>query len=286
MKSLFPVLLLLGVSLTAALADETVRAAQTRLKQDGFYYGDATGSYDSATSAAVTRYQIRHGLAISGRLDPETAKAIGLKAAKTAEAEPSPIDGTWRRLRNGDMQFLKSLHGGEIPPPKPAKHPPAPSAAPAPAAARPTAILNRETPPPPARRAAAEPESTLAKGVERIRDYVAAFVLAGLDPEVGKELEFFARKVDYFGEANSSREKIRRDLERYDRRWPQRRFWLAGELKLSHDANGQLRVTFPLRYELRNGRQHASGKVMKTLVLRQSGGNDLEIAAVNEEKTR
>ena len=61
---------------------------------------------------------------------------------------------------------------------------------------------------------------------------MGAFVLAGLDPEVGSEAEFFADRVDYFGERHVAREKIRRDLQRYNDRWPERRFWLAGELEV------------------------------------------------------
>jgi hypothetical protein len=44
-----------------------------------------------------------------------------------------------------------------------------------------------------------------------------------------------------------------------------------------------VRVTFPLRYELRNGGKHSSGKVDKTIVL-ETAGDDLEIVAVNERK--
>jgi hypothetical protein len=48
----------------------------------------------------------------------------------------------------------------------------------------------------------------------------------------------------------------------------------------------KLKVTFPLRYELRNGRKQSAGKVLKTLVLEKSGGDDLQIVAVNERKAR
>ena len=109
-------------------------------------------------------------------------------------------------------------------------------------------------------------------------------MLAGLDPKVGAELEFFANRVDYFGEANVSREKIRRDLLRYDERWPQRQFWLTGDIEISREPNGVLRVTFPLRYELRNGPKSASGEVRKTLTLRKTGDGDLEIVGVEERK--
>jgi hypothetical protein len=51
-------------------------------------------------------------------------------------------------------------------------------------------------------------------------------------------------------------------------------------------VNGNLRVTFPLRYELRSGSRHSSGKVWKTLVLEKTGADDLQIVAVNERKTK
>jgi hypothetical protein len=44
-----------------------------------------------------------------------------------------------------------------------------------------------------------------------------------------------------------------------------------------------VRVTFPLRYELRNGGKRSSGKVDQTLVLERAG-DDLQIVAVNESK--
>ena len=44
-----------------------------------------------------------------------------------------------------------------------------------------------------------------------------------------------------------------------------------------------MRVTFPLRYELRNGAKHSSSKIDKTLVL-ELVGDDQQIVAVNERK--
>ncbi|HEX8281079.1 MAG TPA: peptidoglycan-binding domain-containing protein, partial [Chthoniobacterales bacterium] len=63
-------------------ADENVRAVQTRLKEGGFYFGDINGEYTSETAAAVTRYQIRNGLQISGKVDEPTAKALGVSATR------------------------------------------------------------------------------------------------------------------------------------------------------------------------------------------------------------
>ncbi|HKP92552.1 MAG TPA: hypothetical protein VJS88_01555, partial [Chthoniobacterales bacterium] len=118
---------------------------------------------------------------------------------------------------------------------------------------------------------------------DRLHDYIAAFVLAGLDPKVGAETEFFADRVDYFGERGVAREKIRRDLERYNQRWPERGFWLDGDLDVKPEQD-RLSVSFPLRYELKNGAKRATGKVRKTLVLEKKGDNDLQIVSVDERK--
>ena len=73
---------------------------------------------------------------------------------------------------------------------------------------------------------------------------------------------------------------------RYDARWPERRFWLAGEVDVHPESESQIRVTFPLRYELRSGKERASGTVRKTLVLQETPENDFEIVAVKEKKLR
>ncbi|MEP6810970.1 MAG: peptidoglycan-binding domain-containing protein [Chthoniobacterales bacterium] len=254
-------------AVAAACANENVRAVQAKLKASGFYFGEVDGALSSEVAAAITRYQIRNGLQITGNLNAETSKALGVQAEvaapagknPTAGSEPPPAAETWRRLRKS-------------PPPTaaaPASATPRPDRAPAASSA--TAVL--------------EPigEGKVVLKRERLRDYVGAFVLAGLDPHVGAELEFFAEQVHYYNDGMVRRPKIQSDLVRYDRQWPQRRFWLAGELEVKVQPDSRIRVTFPLRYEVRNGSRHASGKVRKTLLL-EVLGDDLEIVGVDETK--
>lgn len=246
--------LVVGLGAVCSLrADENIRAVQSRLKAGGFYFGEINGRYDSDTAAAVTRYQIRNGLQITGRLDAKTSHALGVAASAPEIPTPKLGEDVWRYLRKSDQAYIQRLMAAEAKASGPTKQPHSSSTSPA--------NVDRD----------------------RLHDYVAAFVLAGLDPQVGAETEFFADRVDYFGERGVSREKIRRDLQRYNDRWPQRGFWLAGELEVSR-INDKLKVTFPLRYELQNGPKRAAGKVVKTLVLEKTGGADLQIVAVNERK--
>lgn len=76
-----------------AFADQQTETIQRTLKDQGFYYGDLTGKMDPDTSAAIRRYQIRNGLKITGELDAETAKSLGVSSAAPASkpvARPQP----------------------------------------------------------------------------------------------------------------------------------------------------------------------------------------------------
>jgi hypothetical protein len=260
MKRFFFCFLVVSLAAVGSLrADENVRALQNRLKAGGFYFGEVNGRYDSDTAAAVTRYQIRNGLQITGKLDEPTRHALGVAATEPKVPTPKFGEDVWRYLRKSDQASIRRLMTEET------KAPRAP----------------KRTEPPPA----ATNSSPANADRDQLHDYVAAFVLAGLDPQVGAETEFFADRVDYFGERGVTREKIRRDLQRYNDRWPQRGFWLDGNLEVNR-TNGKLKVTFPLRYELQNGPKRSAGKVWKTLVLDKAGANDLQIIAVNERKAQ
>ncbi|MEY2492025.1 MAG: putative peptidoglycan binding domain [Verrucomicrobiota bacterium] len=279
-RFLFCALALSIWGLASVSADETVRAVQKRLKEQGFYRGEENGVDDSATHAAVFRYQIHNGLSITGKLDPETISALGIAGTERDVRTPKIGEDVWRYLRKSDQERILQMMAEDR------------------ARARPgSASAQTAAPPsPPAQGVTAQQENggsntssgttandLSAKAHERLRDYVGAFVLAGLDSRTGSELEFFADRVSYFGKADQPREAIKRDLERYNRQWPDRRFWLAGDLKVEPQTDGRLIVIFPLRYELRHGSKQAAGQVEKTLVL-QPAGDDLQIVAVDERK--
>jgi peptidoglycan hydrolase-like protein with peptidoglycan-binding domain len=275
-------------------ADDNVRDVQTKLRDGGFYSGEIDGAYSSQLDAALTRYQIRNGLPITGQLDVETSKALGAKpAVTTIAADPEKSSETWRQLRKGDRQTLAKTNARETSPPADRSKPEVASKQSSPAATAAARIQSETQPvgsPLPetataAQASAATSNSSSAPNVstDRLRDYVGAFVLAGLDRRVGAEADFFADRVQYYDQGVMSREQIREDLKQYAARWPERRFWFAGDMTVEPQNGNRMRVTFPLRYDLRNGAQHSSGKIDKTLVL-ELVGDDQQIVAVNERK--
>jgi len=69
--------------------------------------------------------------------------------------------------------------------------------------------------------------------------------------------------VDYFDRPNVAREEIERDLVHYNQKWPHRRFWLEGDIQLQEQSGGEVKLAFPLRYELRNGSRHPRARCLK-----------------------
>jgi peptidoglycan hydrolase-like protein with peptidoglycan-binding domain len=80
-------ILILIVSVAAIRADQSLESVQQALKEQGFYYGEITGEKNADTTAAIRRFQIRHGLQITGELNQETLRLLG--SALSASSQPS-----------------------------------------------------------------------------------------------------------------------------------------------------------------------------------------------------
>jgi peptidoglycan hydrolase-like protein with peptidoglycan-binding domain len=70
------------------LADEQTRVLQGRLREQGFYYGEVDGRGGEETSAAIRRYQIRHGLRVTGQANDETLRSLGISGESGTRPAP------------------------------------------------------------------------------------------------------------------------------------------------------------------------------------------------------
>lgn len=84
--------LFLLASLSPAWADQTIESVQQKLKDQGFYYGEITGTKDAGTTAAIRRYQIRNGLQITGEIDAQTQRSLGLAGKPSSTPRPRPAN--------------------------------------------------------------------------------------------------------------------------------------------------------------------------------------------------
>jgi peptidoglycan hydrolase-like protein with peptidoglycan-binding domain len=85
-------------SIMLTLADQLVESVQQALKDEGFYYGEVNGDMNANLTAAIRRYQIRNGLQVTGDLNDETLRSLGIKSSgslrpTTKAASPTPAAG-------------------------------------------------------------------------------------------------------------------------------------------------------------------------------------------------
>jgi peptidoglycan hydrolase-like protein with peptidoglycan-binding domain len=90
-RSALVIIVLTAVGVGVVRADQTTSAVQEALKEQGFYYGDVTGKKTAETTAAIRRYQIRNGLQITGEIDAETLRSLGVgSGVPRSSAQPQP----------------------------------------------------------------------------------------------------------------------------------------------------------------------------------------------------
>lgn len=92
-------------------ADPVVESVQQTLKDQGFYFGGITGTKDADTAAAIRRYQIRNGLQVTGELNAETRKSLGVagrspapRATPSTPASPRVPPPQSSGLNNSDLR--------------------------------------------------------------------------------------------------------------------------------------------------------------------------------------
>ena len=102
-------------------ADQTTSMVQQALKDQGFYYGDVTGEKTADTTAAIRRYQIRNGLQITGEIDAETLRSLGVGTGAARPAVTPQPSGP--PVRETEAQSPETpAQSAEISPPPPERY--------------------------------------------------------------------------------------------------------------------------------------------------------------------
>ena len=253
MKRFWLLPLLFLCSFGALYADAQIAAVQKMLKSRGFFNGDVTGENNNGTAAAITRFQVRRGLEVTGELNEETLRALELTpsqvAPPNAEDHSQPRIEAWRALREQDREFLKQTTSSQT-----------------------TDQIGEQIPE--------------AISMEQIQDFIAGFVVVGIGQDVEAELQFYSEEADYYDNGLVTKDFIRKDILRYDHKWPVRRYWLDGDIRILNGLEADpIEVQYQLKYFVRNQQKERSGMAIKTLKLRKTR-NGLEITSVGEKTER
>jgi peptidoglycan hydrolase-like protein with peptidoglycan-binding domain len=241
--------MLLLYSILASHADDQIAAVQEKLKSLGLYYGEVNGEHTNKTAAAITRFQVRSGLQVTGELNEETLQGLGLELSQPvgrAEDDSAPRIEAWRALREKDREFLKQT----------------------------TSQPTERTP----------DQISDVSEIDQIRDFVAGFVVAGISSDVEAELQFYADKVNYYDSGFVSKDFIGKDISRYNQKWPVRQYWLEGDVHILNGVEADwIEVQFQIRYVVRNQQKESSGAAVKTLKLQKTADS---LTSVSEKTLR
>lgn len=83
------------------------------------------------------------------------------------------------------------------------------------------------------------------------------------------------------------RDFIRKDVSRYDSRWPERHFTLVDPVVLAPGAEpGMLTVHFRYEFAVKGRKYAVQGKVDNTYVLAGRRPEDMHIVSVKEQRVR
>src|SRR5262245_56663765 len=89
---------LAALFLSNAVADDLVLGVQTKLQHLGYYNGVVDGQMGSQTAAGIRRFQIAQGLNVTGVLNSQTLRRLGVAVPrwralrKPSSAPPGYVD--------------------------------------------------------------------------------------------------------------------------------------------------------------------------------------------------
>jgi S1-C subfamily serine protease len=133
-----------------------------------------------------------------------------------------------------------------------------------------TATSSQETPSP------AEPEpTTWEKKTGDVTAFVKRFVVAGNSDDSGFEASFYADKVDYFDDGKVTTTFVEQDIQKYNQRWPQRRYWINGEptIAIVNSAHDIAEATVTIGFVVQNRQRIISGTCKDEILIIDSTTN-------------
>ena len=77
---------------------DRINEIQTALAKDGSFSGAPNGKWDDSTVSAMKKFQVRHGLNPTGKLDAPTLQKLGLGSTTAGVAAPQAPPGSVSRL--------------------------------------------------------------------------------------------------------------------------------------------------------------------------------------------
>jgi peptidoglycan hydrolase-like protein with peptidoglycan-binding domain len=193
-----------GVDLFSAHADELTRQVQEELRRRYQYFGEIDGRPSEELAAALKNFQKRKVLSLSGLTDETTIRSLGIGSAPGRVSARPPLpdvpvlrSDAAREISEADQEFLRNLEesGPETP-------------------------GGVESVSDGVRPSSAGLEPTAIEG------FVRTYLIAAQAETPDKELGLYADGIEYFDHGKVDRRFVEKDVRRYYRRWPERKYTL------------------------------------------------------------
>ncbi len=238
------------LGLPTARGHEVLRQVQEELRKRKVYFGDIDGRDTSELRAALSHYQGARGLRATGQVSRETLDTLDI-------AEPVG------ELSLPEGVVLRSDYGVR----SPVEIPPAP--------------------PPPVSTPVAPPAPEPEKGVspQRVKAFIVRYLEDSENPDLEAETRHYASRVDYFHHGEQSAKFVRKDVQDYRERWPERKFKLVGPFKVELVEEGVYAATFRVQYEVRGPRDPARGQAEERFTI-DTRPAKWEITGMKEQRVR
>ena len=268
-------------------AQDDLRSVQEELRRRSLYFGDVNGRDSAELQEAMKRYQKRKGFTATGKPDRETLKSLGLVPRSPTEPVPQELAWPAEPVLPSDEKInpvavAKALNA---------------ETGIAPAAVVPKELARRSslqkkmvptvsTPPPAPPPVTGGKRTSPAIAPTDLSRFVGDYFTAMMSNDIKRQVKFYADNVDYYRNGKIDRRIIEQTLRRYQARWPNRRYTVGSGIRYGPiNSRGEIVMTFPVSFVLKDGRRTVKGQTQNRLSI-SAATLDPRIASISEQRIR
>ena len=121
-----------------------------------------------------------------------------------------------------------------------------------------------------------------------LNEFVNAFVASGNTVNWRGKLSFYANGVDYLSNGKVGKTFIAEDVSKYNKEWPQRSYWLAGEpaVETIDPAHDVARAVINVGFAVQNRKRVITGTSHDVILVRNAGTNPKVISIRTQTVSR
>jgi len=121
-----------------------------------------------------------------------------------------------------------------------------------------------------------------------LNEFVNAFVASGNTVNWRGKLSFYADGVDYLSNGKVGKKFIAEDVSKYNKEWPQRSYWLAGEpdVETIDSVHDVARAVINVGFAVQNRKRVITGTSQDVILVRNAGTNPKVISIRTQTVSR